>query len=99
MQITRHEDGGVLTLFVDGIIDSATAPAFEAELESACNKSKNFVVDFGRVDFISSAGLRGLLISQKKMMSSGGKMTIIHVNDEVREVFELTGFVSVLNLA
>jgi anti-anti-sigma factor len=56
-------------------------------------------VDFGRVDFISSAGLRGLLISQKKMMSSGGKMTIIHVNDEVREVFELTGFVSVLNIA
>ena len=94
MQITRHDDGNSLTLVVDGVIDSATAPVFEA-----CQKSKNVIVDFEKVDFISSAGLRALLISQKKMMTTSGKMTLVHVKDDVREVFELTGFISVLNIA
>lgn len=99
MQITRHENGNSLTLIIDGVIDSATAPVFETELAEACQKSKNVIVDFEKVDFISSAGLRVLLISQKKMMMASGKMTLVHVKDDVREVFELTGFISVLNIA
>lgn len=99
MQIARRDNGNSLTLVVDGVIDSATAPVFEAELVEACQKSKNVIVDFEKVDFISSAGLRVLLISQKKMMAASGKMTLVHVKDDVREVFELTGFISVLNIA
>jgi anti-anti-sigma factor len=99
MQITRHDNGNSLTLVVEGVIDSTTAPVFEAELVEACQKSKNVIVDFEKVDFISSAGLRALLISQKKMMTASGKMTLVHVKDDVREVFELTGFISVLNIA
>lgn len=99
MQITKFENGESLTLAVEGIIDSTTAPDFETEMMDACGKTKDLVVNFAKVDFISSAGLRVLLLTQKKLAAAAGKMSLVNVNDDVREVFELTGFVNVLNIA
>ena len=99
MTITQFENGDSLTLAVEGIIDSTTAPDFEKEMLAAGGKTKNLVVNFAKVDFISSAGLRVLLLSQKKMAAAAGKMTLVNVSEDVREVFELTGFVNVLDIA
>ena len=99
MQITIHENKSALTLAIEGIIDSATAPQFEEALYDACKATKSLTLDFANVGFISSAGLRVLLFAQKKMNAAQGSMTLVNVSDSVREVFELTGFVSVLNIA
>ena len=61
------ENNGTLTLALHGVIESSTAEIFEAEMASACSKCKNIIADFDKVNFISSAGLRVLLTSQKKM--------------------------------
>lgn len=99
MTITQFENGDTLTLAVEGIIDSTTAPDFEKEMLAAGGKTKNLVVNFAQVDFISSAGLRVLLLLHKKVAAAAGKMTLVNVNDDVREVFELTGFINVLDIA
>ena len=57
------ENDGTLTLALQGVIESSTADAFEAEMVSACSKSKNLIADFDKVNFISSAGLRVLVMS------------------------------------
>ena len=93
------ENGGTLTLSLHGVIESSTAEIFEAEMESACSKCKNIVADFDKVNFISSAGLRVLLTSQKKMNAEKGKMTLINLHEGVRDVLEMTGFMSLLNIA
>jgi anti-anti-sigma factor len=99
MQITKQDNNGSVTLAIDGIIDSTTAPQFEEAMVEACGATKSLTLDFAKVGFVSSAALRVLLFSQKKMNAIQGAMKLINVNDTVREVFELTGFVSVLNIA
>ena len=93
------ENNGTLTLALQGVIESSTADIFEAEMAAACSKSKNLVADFDKVNYISSAGLRVLLTSQKKMNAEKGKMTLVNLHDNVRSVLELTGFTSLLNIA
>ena len=93
------ENDGTLTLALQGVIESSTADAFEAEMVSACSKSKNLIADFDKVNFISSAGLRVLLMSQKKMIAEKGKMTLVNLHESVREVLEVTGFTNLLNIA
>ncbi|SHK50914.1 anti-sigma B factor antagonist [Fibrobacter sp. UWT2] len=93
------ENNGTLTLSLHGVIESTTADAFEAEMASACSKSKNLIADFANVNFISSAGLRVLLSSQKKMIAEKGKMTLINLQQGVREILEMTGFITMLNIA
>ena len=68
-------------------------------MAAACSKSKNLIADFDEVNYISSAGLRVLLISQKKMIAEKGKMTLVNLHDNVRSVLEDTGFTSILNIA
>ena len=68
-------------------------------MAAACSKSKNLIADFDKVNYISSAGLRVLLISQKKMIAEKGKMTLVNLHDNVRSVLEDTGFTSILNIA
>ncbi|MBO7511688.1 MAG: STAS domain-containing protein [Fibrobacter sp.] len=93
------ENNGTLTLALHGVIESSTADLFESEMAAACSKSKNLIADFDKVNFISSVGLRVLLISQKKMIAEKGKMTLINLHENVREVLEMTGFTSLLNIA
>ena len=68
-------------------------------MAAACSKSKNLIADFDKVNYISSAGLRVLLISQKKMIAEKGKMTLVNLHDNVRSVLEDTGLTSILNIA
>ncbi|WP_297702274.1 STAS domain-containing protein [uncultured Fibrobacter sp.] len=93
------ENNGTLILALQGVIESSTSDAFEAEMVSACSKSKNLIADFDKVNFISPAALRVLLTSQQKLSAEKGKMTLVNLHQSVREVLELTGFTSLLNIA
>ena len=79
---------------LDGRLDTTTAP----ELEKAINNEdalENLVLDFGGINYISSAGLRVLLGAQKKM-NAQGSMELINVNEDVMDILEMTGFADIL---
>ena len=98
MQINKNFTGATLTLKIEGRIDTTTAPALEAELKhSVTSDVQNLILDFAKVEYISSAGLRVLLAAQK-VMKKQGTMTVQHVNDVIMEVFEVTGFSDILTI-
>ena len=96
--IETLENDEFLTLALAGEIDSTTAGQFDTEMMSACAKCKNLIVDFAKVVYISSAGLRVLLNTHRKMIAENGKMTLVNIGEAVREVFGITGFADVLNI-
>ncbi len=99
MNITKTEanKGADLTLSLDGRLDTTTAPQLEAELRSALDGVQNLTIDMEKLVYISSAGLRVLLKAQKTM-NKQGKMTVKNVSQEIKDVFEVTGFDELLNI-
>lgn len=97
MEIIKNLDGNKLTIALEGRLDTSTAPNLEAELKSSLDGVTELVLDFNKLEYISSAGLRVVLAAQKTM-SKQGSMKLIGVNDEVMEVFEITGFVDILTI-
>ena len=97
MTINKTTNGSTLTLAVEGRLETITAPELEAEIKSGLDGVTELILDFSKLDYISSAGLRVLLTAQKKMKNQGA-MKIIHVNDIVGEIFDITGFSDILTI-
>ena len=97
MTITKNQNGTDLELSLEGRLDTMTAPELEAELKNSMDGIESLTLDFSKLDYISSAGLRVILSAHKAMSSKGG-MTVTNVNEIVREVFDVTGFVDILNI-
>lgn len=97
MIITKNIDGETLTFTLEGRLDTTTSPQLEAELKQSIGGMKELIFDFSGVEYISSAGLRVLLAAQK-VMNRQGSMKLTGVNDNVFEVFEITGFIDILTL-
>ncbi|MDD3886547.1 MAG: STAS domain-containing protein [Victivallaceae bacterium] len=97
MEIQKARSGSTLTFTVIGRLDTTTAPQFETELKSSLEGVNEFDIDLNAVDYVSSAGLRVVLLAQK-MMNKQGSMVVKNVRPEVLEVFEMTGFTSILNI-
>lgn len=97
MEIIKNIDGKVCKIALEGRLDTTTAPQLEAELKSSLNGIEELVLDFAKLEYISSAGLRVLLAAQK-VMSSQGSMKITNVASEIMEVFEITGFTDILTI-
>ena len=88
MQINKNQEGNKLTLAPIGRVDTITSPELEAAV--VLDGIDELVFDLAQVDYISSAGLRVLLSSQKKM--TGKSMKIVNAKPAVKEVFDITGF-------
>ena len=86
-----------MTVSIAGRVDTTTAPKLESELMEDISGITALTLDFSGVEYISSAGLRVLLVMQK-LMNKQGKMVINNVNDEIMEIFEVTGFVDILTI-
>jgi len=97
MTITKTQNGTALTVALEGRLDTTTAPDLEKELRDSLNGVTNLTLDFTRLEYISSAGLRVLLSTHKAMAGKGG-MKVTHVNEIVNEVFEVTGFADILTI-
>lgn len=91
MQIQKIRSGSVLILKLSGRLDIITAPELEKVLKEELQGVKNLTFDLEQLEYISSAGLRVLLIAIKKM-NAEGSIKVKNVNDLVGEVFEVTGF-------
>lgn len=96
MTIEKKLENGKLTLALSGRLDTNTSPELEAALE--LDGVTEVVFDFSAVEYISSAGLRVLMMAQKAMMASGGKMEVVNPNAMVKDVFDMTGMSGVFTI-
>lgn len=97
LNIKKNKEGSALTVALEGRLDTTTAPQLEAELKNSLADVQELTLDLEKLEYISSAGLRVLLSSQK-IMSKQGSMKVTHVNDVVMEILEVTGFVDILTI-
>ena len=95
IEIKRNAEETIIELV--GRLDTTTAPALDKTISNDIEGTKNLVLDFKRLEYISSAGLRVLLSAQKKMQKSGS-MKVTNVCEEVMEIFEMTGFADILTI-
>lgn len=97
MQIDQLKEGSTLTMKVSGRLDTMTAPQLESEITGHLDGITEFIMDFTDLEYISSAGLRVLLVTSK-MMKGKGRFVIRNINETVREIFEVTEFLDILTV-
>lgn len=97
MTITTQIQDNMLTVLLEGRLDTTTSPQLEEELNHSLNGIQKLVLDFEKLSYLSSAGLRVILATQKQM-NKQGTMVIKNVNETIMEVFEITGFVEILTI-
>jgi anti-anti-sigma factor len=97
LNINKTVEGEKTVFTLEGRMDTVTAPELEKELKASLDGVKELTLDFEKLDYISSAGLR-VLLSTQKVMNKQGALKIIHVNDTIMEIFEVTGFTDILTI-
>ncbi len=97
MDITKTVNGKKLTLALSGRLDTTTSPALESEIRTSIEGVNELILDFEKLEYVSSAGLR-VLLSTQKTMNKQGKMIIRGVCADIMEVFDITGFTDILTI-
>ena len=97
MTINMDRNGTSLTVSLEGRLDTSTAPKLEAALKNALKDVRDLTIDLAELAYVSSAGLR-VLLSAQKVMNRQGEMVVRNANDAIMDVFEVTGFVDILNI-
>lgn len=97
LNINKETNDGKLTMGLEGRLDTVTAPQLEEALKDSTDSITELVFDLTKLEYISSAGLR-VLLSMQKIMNKQGEMKILGANDNIMEIFEVTGFVDILNI-
>ena len=97
MELRKEVNGSSLTIALDGRLDITTAPQLEAEISGGLSGITDLTIDMAKLVYVSSAGLRVLLKAQK-LMNKQGKMTVKNASQEIKEIFEVTGFDELLNI-
>ena len=96
MKIEKVLDGQQLTVKLSGRLDTNTAPELESDLKESLSDVKDMVFDFHDLAYISSAGLRILLLTKKAIKE--GEVKVIGVNETIREILEVSGFAEILTI-
>ena len=97
MTINKTQNGTALTIAVQGRLDTITAPEMEKVLKDSLVGVTDLTLDFSALEYVSSAGLR-VLLAAHKTMAGQGTMKLIHVNEVVGEILEVTGFTDILTV-
>ena len=97
LNMEKRLENDLLTVALTGRLDTITAPELEKEPQGSLDSVKDLVLDFNGLEYISSAGLR-VLLSAQKVMNKKGTMKVLHVNDTIMEIFEVTGFADILSI-
>lgn len=98
MEIIKTRNGASLTVALRGRLDTNTSPSLERELAGELASAEELVFDLTDLAYVSSAGLRVFLLTQKQINRQGGKMSVHHVAPEIQEVFRITGFSDFLTI-
>ena len=97
MTINTNKDGSKLTFAIEGRLDTNTAPQLEKQMRESVDGVTELVFDLAGLEYISSAGLRVLLATQK-IMNKQGSMVVHNANESIMEIFDVTGFVDILTI-
>ena len=97
MTIHQTKNDTELVIALEGRLDTTTAPELEAVLKDSLEGITSLIFDFEKLEYISSAGLR-VLLSTQKVMTRQGSMKVIHVSSIIMEIFEVTGFSDILTI-
>ena len=97
LNIVKNVEENKAFFNLEGRLDTTTAPELEEQLKAALDGVTELTLDLEKLEYISSAGLR-VLLSAQKVMSKQGEMKLIHVNDTIMEIFEVTGFSDILTI-
>ena len=98
MQINKKEENDKIVIALEGRLDKLSSPTLETEIGPEVDKKKDIVFDLKDLQYISSAGLRILLATEKKVKENGKKMTITNVNNDVMDILTVTGFIYILDI-
>jgi anti-anti-sigma factor len=96
VEISTRTSNDIHIVAIAGSLDSTTSPAAQKALDAVLAGARKVALDFSALDYISSAGLRVLLGTAKALLASGGSLRIFGLNPSVREVFEISGFSTIL---
>lgn len=97
MEVDIKLEGQKATVLIEGRIDSSTAPELEKKISKVIKKVNDIVLDFEKVEYITSAGLR-VILAASKALSEKGKLLIINTSDVIKEIFDMTGFSTVVEI-
>ena len=98
MEITKEYNNKELTVKIEENIDTVTAPDFENALTEEFGKFDSLILDFEKLEYISSSGLRVLVMVQKKLQPQNIPFSIINASSAIREIFSMSGFDKILNI-
>ncbi len=93
-----EKKGALLTIRPEGRLDTAASLDLNEELAAQLDGVTEIIMDFEKVEYIASSGLRVLLTAEQKMEECGGKMKLIHVNEYIIAIFDLVGFMDVITV-
>ncbi len=97
LNLNKKAENNKLEIALEGRLDTVTAPELEDCIKGSIDGVAELKLDFEKLEYISSAGLR-VLLSAQKTMNKQGSMTLVNVNDTVKEIFEVTGFSDILTI-
>ena len=98
MELNKNINGNKATIYLEGRIDAKTAPDVQEALLALPAEVKALDLDFTAVDYISSAGLRMIMVVQQSYEDKSGSLKIVGAKDEIIEIFEVTGFTEFLDI-
>lgn len=98
MTINKTETGTKIIFEIEGRVDTTTSSELQSILVPEVSNTDDMVLDCAKLIYISSAGLRVLLTVHKAMNKKGGKFSLTNVNEDILEIFEITGFSNILNI-
>ena len=97
LNIQKNMEDGKLCYALEGRLDTMTAPDLEKDMKESLDGVSDLTMDFEKLEYISSAGLR-VLLSAQKTMNKQGSMKLVNVNETIMEIFEVTGFSDILTI-
>jgi len=99
MKVQVSEENNISTVSLEGSIDGKTAPLVKEELRPTLDKPANVILDMSKVDYMSSAGLRLLLLIYREFTAKSGKLVLVGVSPDIQSVMSHTGFLNFFKLA
>jgi anti-anti-sigma factor len=99
MEINERRVADILTLSVSGKLDTTSAKAFEETILGRIESGeRRIIIDLAQLDYVSSTGLRVLLLANKRLNSANGRIALCSLTDQVKEVFDIAGFSSIFSI-